>query len=75
MIADLKEANNNAKSLYQKNKSKYEENLNTMQDIKTQYQFDLDKMKQKKALLESLINQRQDVIQNSFLDKNKNMIF
>jgi len=34
VINNLKEANDNAKSLYYKNRSKLEENLNTMLDMK-----------------------------------------
>ena len=35
----------------------------------------IDTLKSKKALLESLVKQRQEVISNTFLDNNKVMIF
>ncbi len=75
VYADLRSANDYTKSLFKKNEAQQVEEIRNQEDVKNNIQDQINTLKSKKALLQSLIKQREEIISNSFLDSNKVMIF
>lgn len=75
IFEELRNANDYTKSLFKKDWSKQTELIRNQLEQKNVIQKKIDTLKSKKALLESLVKQRQEVISNTFLENNKVMIF